>query len=111
MAGEFRGWLEGELKFAPTYESNLDKYCGEDANKIGRCIPSCCDRIVWYGSGLRLVSYTRAELKLSDHRPVTVTYMAEVEVLSPRKLQKALTFTAAEIDNAQLFNNLPNWNT
>ncbi|MED6118249.1 Type I inositol 1,4,5-trisphosphate 5-phosphatase [Stylosanthes scabra] len=110
--GVFRGWSEGELKFAPTYkyESNSDKYCGEDPNKIGRRVPSWCDRVVWYGSGLRLVSYTRAELKLSDHRPVTATYMAEVEVFSPRKLQKALTFTDAEIDNAQLFNNFPNWN-
>lgn len=48
---------------------------------------------------MRLLNYRRAELKLSDHRPVMATYMAEVEVFSHRKLQKALTFTDAEIEN------------
>jgi hypothetical protein len=48
---------------------------------------------------MRLLSYRRAELKLSDHRPVMATYMAEVEVFSSRKLQRALTFTDAEIEN------------
>ncbi|KAL1295403.1 hypothetical protein HN51_056289 [Arachis hypogaea] len=109
--GVFGGWSEGQLNFAPTYkyEANSDKYYGEDP-KIGRRIPSWCDRILSYGSGLRLISYRREEIKLSDHRPVTATYMAEVEVFSPRKLQKALTFTDAEIENAEVFNNLANWN-
>ena len=46
---------------------------------------------------MRLLSYKRTELKLSDHHPVTAVYMAEVEVFCPRKLQRALTFTDAEI--------------
>ena len=48
---------------------------------------------------MRLLNYRRTELKLSDHRPVTATFMAEAEVFSPRKLQKALTLTDAEIEN------------
>lgn len=44
------------------------------------------------------MSYRRSELKLSDHRPVTATYLVDVEVFSPRKLQRALTFTDAEIE-------------
>jgi len=55
---------------------------------------------------MRLVRYGRTELKFSDHRPVKATYMAEVEVFSPRKLQKALTFTDAEIENEQVMANL-----
>ena len=47
---------------------------------------------------------------MSDHRPVTATYMAEVEVFSPRKLQKALTFTDAEIENEEVITNLASWN-
>ncbi len=62
---------------------------------------SRCDRILSYGKGIKLLSYRRSELKLSDHRPVTATYMAEVEVFSPRKLQRALTFTDAEIENEE----------
>lgn len=61
-----------------------------------------CDRILSYGKGIRLLKYRRIELKMSDHRPVTATYMAEVEVFSPRKLQRALTFTDAEVENADV---------
>lgn len=51
---------------------------------------------------MRLLSYRRKELKFSDHRPVTAAYMAEVEVFSSRKLQRALTFTDAEIENEEI---------
>lgn len=59
---------------------------------------SRCDRVLSFGIGIRLISYRRSELKLSDHRPVTATYVVDVEVFSPRKLQRALTFTDAEIE-------------
>lgn len=48
-----------------------------------------CDRILSYGKGTRLLSYKRAELMLSDHRPVTAVYMAEVEVVCHKRLQRA----------------------
>ncbi|TYH73068.1 hypothetical protein ES332_D05G301900v1 [Gossypium tomentosum] len=98
--GTFEGWSEGVLDFAPTYkyEVNSEKYYGEDP-KIGRRTPSWCDRILSYGKGLRQQSYCRTELKISDHRPVTATYMAEVEVFDSRRLQRALTYTDAEIEN------------
>ncbi|KAI8531587.1 hypothetical protein RHMOL_Rhmol11G0147900 [Rhododendron molle] len=98
----FDGWCEGPLNFPPTYkyELNSEKYCGEDP-KVGRRTPAWCDRILSLGKGMRLLSYRRTELRLSDHRPVTATYMVEVEVFSPRKLQRALTFTDAEIENQE----------
>ncbi|KAI3757459.1 hypothetical protein L6452_04996 [Arctium lappa] len=96
----FDGWSEGVLDFPPTYkyEQNSEKYCGEDP-KVGRRTPAWCDRILSFGKGIRQVNYRRTENKHSDHRPVTATYMIEVEVFSPRKLQKALTITNAEIEN------------
>ncbi|KAJ4701015.1 putative Type I inositol polyphosphate 5-phosphatase [Melia azedarach] len=99
----FDGWSEGTLNFPPTYkyEMNSEKYYGEDP-KAGRRTPAWCDRILSYGKGIRLLKYRRIELKMSDHRPVTATYMAEVEVFSPRKLQRALTFTDAEVENADV---------
>ncbi|KAG6578866.1 Type IV inositol polyphosphate 5-phosphatase 3, partial [Cucurbita argyrosperma subsp. sororia] len=95
----FDGWTEGNLNFPPTYkyENNSEKYCGEDP-KVGRRTPAWCDRILSYGKGLKLCSYRRTEINFSDHRPVTATYVAEVEVFCPRKLQRALTFTDAEIE-------------
>lgn len=72
--------------------------CGKDlyANYSFRC-----DRILSLGKGMRLLSYRRTELRLSDHRPVTASYMVDVEVFSSRKLQRALTFTDAEIENQE----------
>lgn len=61
-----------------------------------------CDRILSYGKGMKLLKYRRAELKMSDHRPVTATYMAEIEEFSHKKLQRALTFTDAEIENEEV---------
>jgi type I inositol polyphosphate 5-phosphatase IP5P1/2 len=58
-----------------------------------------CDRILSYGKGTRLLSYKRAELTLSDHRPVTAFYISEVEVLVHRKFQRALKFTNAEVED------------
>ncbi|ESW29917.1 hypothetical protein PHAVU_002G109300, partial [Phaseolus vulgaris] len=105
--GVFHGWSEGALNFPPTYkyEINSERYCGEDP-KVGRRIPSWCDHILSYGLGMRLLRYRRNELKFSDHRLVVATYMAEVEVFSPRKLQKALTLTDAEIENEEVMANL-----
>ncbi|KAK8628589.1 hypothetical protein V6N13_009176 [Hibiscus sabdariffa] len=87
----FDGWSEGVINFAPTYkyELNSDKYYGEDL-KAGRRTPAWCDRILFYGKGMRQLRYSRAELKLSDHRPVTAVCTAEVEVFCPRRLQRAM---------------------
>ncbi|XP_074333819.1 type IV inositol polyphosphate 5-phosphatase 3 isoform X3 [Apium graveolens] len=95
----FDGWSEGTLNFAPTYkyELNSEKYYGEDP-KFGRRTPAWCDRIMSHGKGMKLISYRRTDLRLSDHRPVSASYMVEVEVFSPKKVQKALLFTDAEIE-------------
>ncbi|OIW12570.1 hypothetical protein TanjilG_04734 [Lupinus angustifolius] len=109
--GVFGGWSEGTVNFPPTYkyENNSDKYYGGDS-KVGRRTPSWCDRVLSYGKGVRLLNYGRVEIKMSDHRPVTATYMAEVEVFSQRKLQRALTFTDAEVENEEIKANLSSWN-
>ena len=73
-------------------------------------LPFRCDRILSYGNGVRLLSYKRSELKFSDHRPVTATYMAEVEVFNPKKLQRALNYTDAEIENEEVTTSFGTWN-
>ncbi|KAH0938341.1 hypothetical protein HID58_005802 [Brassica napus] len=99
----FDGWSEGTLQFAPTYkyQANSEEYTGANGKATLRK-PAWCDRILSYGKGMRLVHYHRTEHKFSDHRPVTATYMAEVEVFSTRKLQRMLTFTDAEIEDESL---------
>ncbi|CAL4952011.1 unnamed protein product [Urochloa decumbens] len=100
----FDGWTEGVIEFAPTYKyaaGSTTKYVG-DEHKGGRRTPAWCDRVLSYGKGLRLLGYRRSELALSDHRPVSATYAAEVEVFCSRKLQRALTLTDAEVEGGQV---------
>ncbi|MFQ6668352.1 hypothetical protein Gotur_034025, partial [Gossypium turneri] len=39
-----------------------------------------CDRILWYGKGVKLLSYLRSEIKFSDHRPVSALFSTQIEV-------------------------------
>ncbi|CAI9763936.1 unnamed protein product [Fraxinus pennsylvanica] len=99
----FDGWSEGTLNFAPTYkyETNSKSYSGEDP-RAGRRTPAWCDRILSFGTGMRLLSYRRTELMLSDHRPVSASFTVDVEEFSSRKLQRALTLTDAEVEERDI---------
>ncbi|OMO77202.1 Inositol polyphosphate-related phosphatase [Corchorus capsularis] len=96
----FDGWKEGIINFPPTYkyEINSDRYVGE-VHREGekKRSPAWCDRILWSGKGIKQLCYQRAELKLSDHRPVSSMFLVEVEVLDPRKLQRALNVSTAAV--------------
>ncbi|KVH89736.1 Endonuclease/exonuclease/phosphatase [Cynara cardunculus var. scolymus] len=96
----FEGWKEGVIDFPPTYkyEINSDRYVGENPKEgeKGRT-PAWCDRILWLGKGIKQVCYRRAELRMSDHRPVSSVFSVEAEVFDPRKLRRALNLTSGAI--------------
>ncbi|XP_059065585.1 type IV inositol polyphosphate 5-phosphatase 6-like, partial [Cryptomeria japonica] len=81
----FEGWNEGNIYFPPTYKycRNSDHYAGENivSRTKGRT-PAWCDRILWYGKGLRQLCYVCGESKFSDHRPVYSIFMAEIKLPS-----------------------------
>ncbi|PON83789.1 Deoxyribonuclease I [Trema orientale] len=81
----FEGWREGDIKFPPTYKYclNSDIYFGGVHGSKGekKRAPAWCDRIIWYGEGLKQHIYTRGESNLSDHKPVKAIFSAEVGVL------------------------------
>ncbi|MGV7468022.1 hypothetical protein PJI21_28995, partial [Mycobacterium kansasii] len=52
--------------------------------------PAWCDRIIWSGIGIKQHFYRSADIKLSDHHPVSSAFSIEVEVLNPRQLRKTL---------------------
>ncbi|XP_034909457.1 type I inositol polyphosphate 5-phosphatase 10 isoform X2 [Populus alba] len=88
----FRGWKEGKIYFAPTYKysCNSDIYAGETIEtQKKRRTPAWCDRILWYGDGIRQLSYVRGESRFSDHRPVCATFMVGVQVTNNDGLTKA----------------------
>ncbi|KAF3625283.1 Type I inositol 1,4,5-trisphosphate 5-phosphatase 1 [Capsicum annuum] len=82
--GVFQGWKEGNIEFAPTYKyssSNCNRYSGGLPSKAGekQRTPAWCDRILWYGKGVKQLSYFRSESKFSDHRPVSALFSVLVE--------------------------------
>lgn len=96
----FEGWKEGLINFPPTYkyEVNSEKYAGEDKQEgEKKRSPAWCDRILWLGKGIKQLKYQSAENRLSDHRPVSSIFLVDVEVIDPRKLQRALNFASAVV--------------
>ncbi|XP_059300086.1 type IV inositol polyphosphate 5-phosphatase 9-like isoform X2 [Lycium ferocissimum] len=59
----FKGWQEEEIEFAPTYKyfPDSDEYYGCSQNrKRGKSrAPAWCDRIIWFGKGLKQSQYNR----------------------------------------------------
>ncbi|KAM3217992.1 type IV inositol polyphosphate 5-phosphatase 9 [Capsicum annuum] len=94
----FEGWQEGIIKFAPTYKyiPNSSDYYGRSQVKKGekKRSPAWCDRIIWYGEGLKQQVYDRGESKLSDHRPVKAIFNTQVRV--SRKLKRLQSFFLSE---------------
>ncbi|KAK9197333.1 hypothetical protein WN943_005469 [Citrus x changshan-huyou] len=83
--GVFQGWREGNIEFPPTYKyssSNCNRYSGGGPNRSGEKprTPAWCDRILWYGKGVKQLSYFRSESRFSDHRPVSALFSTQVEV-------------------------------
>ncbi|KAL1566446.1 phosphoinositide 5-phosphatase [Salvia divinorum] len=80
----FEEWHEELIEFAPTYkyDQNSDDYYGTGQKmKVKRMrAPAWCDRIIWFGKGLKQIQYNRVESRLSDHRPVYARFNAYVEV-------------------------------
>ncbi|KAI9089147.1 hypothetical protein K1719_029426 [Acacia pycnantha] len=96
----FDGWKEGLINFPPTYkyEINSDRYIGENPNEgEKRRSPAWCDRILWMGKGIKQLSYDRADIRISDHRPVSSIFSIEVEIFDQRKLQRALNVNCAAV--------------
>ncbi|KAL6970074.1 Type IV inositol polyphosphate 5-phosphatase 9 [Sarracenia purpurea var. burkii] len=90
----FEGWQEGTIKFAPTYKyyPDSDEYLGGVHGKKDKKkrAPAWCDRIIWFGEGIKQHLYTRGESRLSDHRPVKAIFTTEVEV--SRRLNRLQSF-------------------
>ncbi|KAM7278759.1 hypothetical protein ACFE04_005893 [Oxalis oulophora] len=82
--GVFQGWREENIDFAPTYKyskSNSNRYSGALPSRSGekQRTPAWCDRILWYGKGVKQLSYFRSESKFSDHRPVSALFSIQVD--------------------------------
>ncbi|XP_073057760.1 type I inositol polyphosphate 5-phosphatase 8-like isoform X2 [Primulina eburnea] len=100
--GVFQGWKEGNIEFAPTYKYssyNCNRYSGGIPSRAGekQRTPAWCDRILWYGEGVRQLSYFRSESKFSDHRPVSALFSTKIQVKSDNISWPASGTTVNEI--------------
>ncbi|XP_060179875.1 type I inositol polyphosphate 5-phosphatase 2-like isoform X2 [Lycium barbarum] len=96
----FADWKEGAINFAPTYkyEINTDRYVGETPREgEKKRSPAWCDRILWLGKGIKQLFYKRAELKMSDHKPVSSMFSVEVEIFDHRNIQRVLNVNSAAV--------------
>lgn len=50
---------------------------------------------------LRLLSYGRSEVQLSDHRPVSAVFLAGVEVVDAEEFEETLQLACANLDARQ----------
>ncbi|CAF0893092.1 unnamed protein product [Rotaria sp. Silwood1] len=86
----FREFTEGLIKFPPTYKHDIgsDEY---DTSEKART-PSYTDRILWRSIfsnvQTKQVYYGRAEVKTSDHRPVSAMFDIDVEICDETKMHK-----------------------
>ncbi|XP_039057354.1 type I inositol polyphosphate 5-phosphatase 2-like isoform X1 [Hibiscus syriacus] len=102
----FDGWNEGTIDFPPTYKYEMDSdiYVGEVPREgEKKRSPAWCDRILWSGKGIKQLCYQRADIRFSDHRPVSSMFVVDVEVLDHRKLQRALNVSTAAVHPVTFF--------
>lgn len=86
----FEGFEEGTINFPPTYkyQPGTDIYESRPDKKIRA--PAWCDRILWRTTSqdrVRLESYTRCALNLSDHKPVRAIFSCDARKLSVSRLK------------------------
>ncbi|KAJ7682572.1 SacI homology domain-containing protein [Mycena polygramma] len=79
----FAGYDEGPLLFRPTYRYDLGTDNYDTSEKMR--IPAWTDRILYQGAFLDLSTYSRVELKGSDHKPVFAIFRAAIRTIDVAK--------------------------
>ncbi|XP_015123931.1 inositol polyphosphate 5-phosphatase OCRL-1 [Diachasma alloeum] len=83
----FLGFHEAEITFKPTYkyDPGTDNW---DSSEKGRA-PAWCDRVLWKGESITSIKYrSHPDLRISDHKPVSAIFDAQIRVIDMTKYRK-----------------------
>ena len=83
-----QGFQEGKIVFAPTYKYQIGTQNYDKSRQ-----PAWCDRILWSFNDpskpfMRQLQYGRAEVNLSDHKPVFGLFDAKIKLVDQEKVQQ-----------------------
>ncbi|KAG6018191.1 hypothetical protein E4U43_007157 [Claviceps pusilla] len=95
-----RAFEELPITFSPTYKYDVGTDTYDTSEK--RRSPAWCDRVLFRGRGrVRQLDYTRHEVRVSDHRPVTGSFRLWVKKVDPRGRSKAWMESQQRFETAQ----------
>lgn len=82
----FKDFTEAEIDFDPTYKYDNGTTLYDTSDKMR--VPAWTDRILYRGPAIRQKTYQRAELYLSDHRPVKGLFEIDLLVVNREAKEK-----------------------
>ncbi|TDG42358.1 hypothetical protein AWZ03_011212 [Drosophila navojoa] len=96
----FKGYTEGEIKFAPTYKYDV----GTDTYDTGekQRAPAYCDRVLWKGKLIEQLEYNGVmEIRESDHKPVYAIFRVKIKTRDDDKYRKVLAEVLKAVDKRE----------
>jgi len=95
----FKEWNEGTITFAPTYKyiPGTSQYDRRPDKK--KRVPAWCDRIQWIGQGVEQLTYRRAELNISDHKPVSSLFSIKAREIQFDRLGRVYESLQRQLDS------------
>lgn len=96
----FKGYREGEIKFAPTYKYDVgtDTY---DTSEKQRA-PAYCDRVLWKGKRIEQLAYNSVmEIRQSDHKPVYAIFRVKIKTRDEAKYKLVLSEVLKAVDKRE----------
>ena len=98
----FLDFEEGRVEFEPTYkyQPGTDLYETRPDKKLRA--PAWCDRVLWKENSsedsVRQMNYRRAELNISDHRPVCALFNVDTCITDPKREKKVYQDLLNKVD-------------
>lgn len=96
----FHKFNEGEITFKPTFKYDVDSDEWDSSEKARE--PAWCDRILWYGDSIKQLVYrSHPSLKISDHKPVSATFVSGIKVIDTRRYRRIYEEVMKKLDKLE----------